>query len=225
MFFTFDFGSVGAVSAVTYRFADASGAWLAVAQTDAVNIGAIPGLYGVEVTPPTGSKVIYWACSDATLYGHENIASTLALDAIPTAAAIADAVLDEDVSTGDTSDTTLRGIFAEATSETPVVAPAPPSDASLCTVYVYTETIANAKTSGLKIRFRLHERPAKSERVLEIAPKEMTTDADGFASMALQRTDALTPTGSYYVVTCAELGLNHSLYLAADTYNLADLIV
>ena len=87
MFFSFDFASAGAVSDVTYRFADADGNWLAAAQTDAVQIGAIDGLYGIDATPPTGAVVIYWACSDATLYGHENVEERIAQAAERTAQA------------------------------------------------------------------------------------------------------------------------------------------
>ena len=228
MFLDFDFASVGAITDVTYRFVGADGAFIGAAQTDAVNMGSVAGWYGVEVTPPSGAVAVYWACSDATLYGRENIDHRLTMEAlsVPTAAAIADAVLDEDVSTGTPGDTTLRGIFCEATAETPVIAPSPPSDSSLCTVFVYTETLTNLKRAGIKLAVTLVTHPAKSERVLEVEAAEMTTDSDGFAYMTLQRTDTMTPAGSVYRVNCPELGFNNLEFeLEAETFDLASLIV
>jgi hypothetical protein len=154
----------------------------------------------------------------ATELGRIDVAvSTRNATAPPSAADIADAVVDENLATGTPGTQTLRGIFAPATVEAPVVAPAPPSDGSLSTVYIYTETITNQKTAGIALKFTLASPPSKSERVLETAEQTATTDADGFASITLQRNVA-------YLVDCAALGLRKPFTPTAATYNLLTLV-
>ena len=106
-----------------------------------------------------------------------------------------------------------------------VVVPAPPADASMCTVYAYTEALTGVKRAGIEVSFKLSGKPGKSERILETAEVVATTDADGMLSINLQRTDALTPAGLYYLVTCRELGLSKvQMTLEAETFDLGGLI-
>jgi len=115
--------------------------------------------------------------------------------------------------------------FAGATVDDPVVAPEPPAGTGLCTVYVYTESLIGVQRAGISISFSLFGVPAKSGRVLDTTPVTMTTDANGYASITLQRTDAMTPTGRSYRVNCPVLGLSKAVMTLADsTFNLAGLI-
>jgi hypothetical protein len=98
--------------------------------------------------------------------------------------------------------------------ESPVlVIPAPDGDESLTVVYIHTESITNVKRAGIEITLKLITTPAKSERVLEIAPKTMTTDADGYAQITVQR-------GLRYRVTSRDLALNLTIQPTIETYNL-----
>lgn len=98
-----------------------------------------------------------------------------------------------------------------------LIIPAPDGDESLSVLYIYTESITNDKRAGIEIVVKLLTTPAKSERVLEIAPKTMTTDANGYAQLTVQR-------GLRYRVTSRDLGLNTITEPTADTLNLLTLI-
>ena len=174
----------------------------------------------------------------------------------PTAADIADAVWDEALAghatagtagaaltasgaSGDPWATLLPGAYADGTAgaaigrlnNTPpdapvVVIPDPAEDASLCTVYLYTETLTNAKTAGIVVTFQLSAINAKSERVLALSPVTMTTNAEGYAQITLQRTDLLVPQNLRYRVDAPALGIyGKTLTLESATYDLAGLIV
>jgi len=182
-----------------YQFYDAAGALLGSRVTTGIVAAPETGTYLADATLPATAVGVYW-----------NDTTTLATA---------------------TEDLLVSAAFADATVDAPVVAPGPPSDAALCTVFVYTENLIDEKRAGLVISFQLSGSPSKSgstelgHRVLETAAQTMTTDANGFASIALQRTDAITPTGRTYKVSCQELGLlNYELALTASTYNLATLI-
>lgn len=102
--------------------------------------------------------------------------------------------------------------------ESPVlVIPAPDGDESLTVVFIHTESITNEKRAGIEIVLKLVTTPAKSERVLEIAPKTMTTDADGYAQITVQR-------GLRYRVTSRELALNTIIEPTGETLDLLAVI-
>lgn len=106
-----------------------------------------------------------------------------------------------------------------------LIIPDPAEDAGLCTVYLYSEAIDNTKRLGIAVQFELLGGPIKSERILELAKKTLTTDGNGFGQITLQRTDLLTPTGRKYIVNCAALGWrNVLLELTTETFDLANLI-
>jgi hypothetical protein len=167
----------------------------------------------------------------------------------PTAAAIADAVWDEPMAghatagtagsqltaagaSGDPWETVVPGDYDDGTAgaaigrlnntpaEAPIaVIPAPEEDESLTVVYAYTEDITNEVREGIEITFALDTKPAKSERVLEVAPKTMTTDDEGYAQITLQR-------GLTYRVTSKDLGLNKvAITPNGETFNLLSIIV
>jgi len=112
------------------------------------------------------------------------------------------------------------------TGQPAVVVPDPADDAALCVVHLDAEDISNNLREGIVVTFSLKNGPAKSERFLDVYTSQtMTTDASGNATISLQRNDLLTPTDTYYCVTCRELGLRSTrMVLEASTYNLADLI-
>lgn len=123
-------------------------------------------------------------------------------------------------------DLTMALRFEVATVNDPVVVPSPPEDGDLCTVFIYTANLLNAKRAGIEVSVALCESPAKTGRVLESAPAVLITDAQGFASRLIQRTDRLTPAGRYYLVNCQALGLSDlRMELTEPTFNLAALIV
>jgi len=107
-----------------------------------------------------------------------------------------------------------------------VIIPDPGDDAAVCTVYVNSEDILNALAEGVIVTFELRGGPAKSERLLTAATSAtMTTNASGYAAVTLQRNDQLTPSDTYYHVTCDEFGLYRKVMtLTAATFNLADLV-
>jgi len=119
----------------------------------------------------------------------------------------------------------LGSLYAPDGSPAAVI-PDPDADVSLCTVYLNAEDITNTLSESLVVNFTLIGGPAKSERVLDVQTvASMTTNASGYASVSLQRNDLLTPSTTYYKVTCRALGLhNVRMTLEAATYNLADLI-
>lgn len=103
-------------------------------------------------------------------------------------------------------------------AESPVlVIPAPDGDESLTVVYIHTESITNVKRAGIEITLKLITTPAKSERVLEIAPKTMTTDAEGYAQITLQR-------GFRYRATSRDLAINHIVETTGETLDLLTVI-
>lgn len=110
--------------------------------------------------------------------------------------------------------------------ESPVIViPDPAADASLCTVFVYSEDLTNNATPGLKIIFELVAAAAKSERLLSLKKVVMETDAEGFGQITLQRNDLITPAGTSYRVTCKPLGLDGvEITLADSTFNLGELV-
>jgi hypothetical protein len=99
-----------------------------------------------------------------------------------------------------------------------LIIPAPEEDESLTVVYAYTESITNVARAGIDITFQLDTKPAKSERVLEVAPKTMTTNAQGYAQITLQR-------GLTYLVSSKDLGLNKlPITPGGETFDLLTLI-
>lgn len=165
----------------------------------------------------------------------------------PAASSVADAVWDEALSghatagtagaaltasgaAGDPWATTVPGAYEDGTAgaalgrlnntpadEPVTVVPTPPADASLTTVYCYTENIVNAKRAGIEFTFRLVTTPAKSERMLEVAAQIATTDSEGLATITLQR-------GLQYRVVCAALGLDDSFTPTGSTFDLISLL-
>ena len=172
--------------------------------------------------------------------------------AMLTAAAVADAVMDETITdhtivgslgrfiaaAGDPWLTLVPGEYADGTAAAAlgrlnltaptapvIVDPDPADDSTLGTVYVYTEAITGAKVAGITIHIQLVTTPAKSSRVLLAQAVTATTDANGYAATSLRRNASISPAGSKYLVTCDELGFSAvELDLAADLFNLASLI-
>lgn len=109
------------------------------------------------------------------------------------------------------------GTLTDDLAMTAVSIPAPPADATMSTVYAYTENIINVASSGIALIFKATSSPVKSEKILEVASKTATTDADGLASIEIQR-------NIQYRVTCPVLGLNHLFTPTTDTFDLITLI-
>lgn len=237
------FGS--AQTGLGYQFYDATGALLGSRVT--AGIVALPetGSYAADATIHADTVGVYWDSdtSEAT----EDLRDALASPDVPSVGEIADAVWDEPMAghfTGGTAGSQLTAAgasgdpwasvvpaaYADGTagaaigrlnntsaSEPITVIPAPDADESLSVLYIYTESITNVKRAGIEIKVKLITTPAKSERVLEIAPQVMTTDADGFAQITVQR-------GHRYRVISRDLALNAIAEPTADTLNLLTLI-
>jgi hypothetical protein len=179
------------------QFFGSTGTLLASRITAGITSLPETGSYVVTLTPPTGAAGIYWN------------------DTVTLATAIEDL---RDVNT-------IERLNLLPDDAPVVIIPDPSDDSSLCVVYCYTESLANAVRAGVVIRISLSGNPSKSNKVLESDSATMTTDANGFASVAIQRTDTMTPAGRYYLVNCADLGfVNKRMELAATTYDLASLI-
>lgn len=98
-----------------------------------------------------------------------------------------------------------------------LIIPAPDSDESLTVVFCHTENIVNVARAGIVLTFKLFAVPAKSERLLEVAPATATTDATGYAQVTLQ-------SGLRYRVTSRELGLEKTFTPTGATFDLLTLI-
>jgi len=223
MIFTARFSETQAALGV--QFFDESGTLLGSRVT--AGIVALPetGSYIVDLTPPTGAVGVYW---------NDTGTGATALEDLRDALAIADL----NVAAGDPWLAAVPADYADGTAgaalgrlnNTPpgapvVVIPDPSTDETLCVVYINTEAISGTKQAGVAVTFALSGSPSKASRALEVAPATMTTDAEGVASISLQRTDAITPAGRYYLVNSPALGLhNRRLDLAADIFDLATLI-
>jgi hypothetical protein len=223
MIFTSRFSATQAALGV--QFYDSSGTLLGSRIT--AGIVALPeaGSYQVDIMPPTGAAGIYWNDTGTGATALEDLRDALAIEGLnvaasdPWLAAVPASYADG------TAGAALGRLNNTAADEPIAIIPAPPGDASLCNVFVNTESISNAKRAGVAITFTLVGSPTKSERVLETDSVKIVTDADGHASTTLQRTDNLTPAGRYYLVNSPKLGLlNRKLYLTSDTFDLSNLI-
>jgi hypothetical protein len=187
-----------------YQFYDAAGDLLGSRVTEGISALPEAGSYIANATVPADAVGVFWdsSTSEAT----EDLREALASPDVPTAAEIADEV------EARADQILLVELYTPAEAPAMVI-PAPDSDESLTVVYAYTESIPNVKRAGIEITLKLITTPAKSERVLEIAPKTMTTDAEGYAQMTVQR-------GHRYRVTSRDLALNLIIQPTIETYNL-----
>lgn len=177
-----------------YQFYSATGTLLGTRIT--AGIVALPetGSYAANATVPTGAAGVFW--SSSTTSATEDLRDSLVL-------AGAEQIL--------LSETYIPR------SQTSLIIQTPNPDESLTVAYIYTENIANEKRAGIEISIKLVSTPAKSERVLEIASQKMTTNADGYAQMTVQR-------GLTYRVVSRALGLDTTMVPTAQTFNLLTLI-
>jgi hypothetical protein len=191
-----------------YQFYDADGALLGSRITS--GIAALPeaGSYIADATVPADAVGVYWDSdtSEAT----EDLREALASPDVPTVGEIADEVVTR------ADQILLVELYTPAESPSMVI-PAPDSDESLTVVYAYTESITNVKRAGIEITLKLITTPAKSERVLEIVPKTMTTDAEGYAQITVQRNHR-------YRVTSRDLAINAIIEPTSETLDLLTII-
>ncbi len=210
------FGSVQ--SNLGVQFYNASGTLLG--SRIIAGIVAMPeaGTYGITATPPTGATGIYWNDSVTLATAIGEVGSDSDYPTVDEIIAAAGGLTVETAAALEAADQIILASLYVPSEAPALIIPAPDPDESLTVCYVYTESITNAKRAGIEVTFRLVSTPAKSERVLEIAPKTMTTDADGYAQITLQR-------GHRYKVTCRELGIDSAVIATvADTLNLDTLI-
>jgi hypothetical protein len=120
-----------------------------------------------------------------------------------------------------------------APTDTIIVIPGAPADASLCRVYGYLETLDNKPAANVEIAFVLASpSPTKSNRLISGRGIKIKTDSQGRVANAagdpwldLQRNDNLTPLGSKYLVSCKELFMvNVEITLNTDTFDLASIV-
>lgn len=220
------FGS--AQTGMGYQFYSAAGTLLGSRIT--AGIVALPetGSYAADATVPANSVGVFW--DTATSQASEDLREALnpegdnsevlaAIALLPTEAEILAAAGGITVETAAKLDAADQILLVEL--HTPSVAPSlivplPDADSSMTVCYAYTENIINQKRAGIVFTFRLFEPPAKSERLLEIAPQTATTDSEGFASISLI-------SGVSYRVICPNLGINTSFTPTGETFNLFNL--
>jgi hypothetical protein len=201
-----------AQTGVGYRFYNASGSPLGSRVTTGITALPETGGYVADATVPDGAVGVYWDTTTAEAV--EDLRDALAIAAggggggsglsEETAAALEAA----------------EQIFLAAPfvpDESPVLVIPAPADASLTVVYIYTEDITNQKRAGIEITLRLVTTPAKSERVLEIAPATMTTAAAGYAQITVQR-------GHRYRVTSRALAFDTIIATDSETLDLATIV-
>jgi hypothetical protein len=204
-----------AQTGVGYQFYSAAGTLLGSRITS--GIAALPeaGSYIADATVPTDAVGVYWSTDQA-----EASAALPEAGDYPTVEEIiaaAGGITAETAAALEAAEQILL-VSPYVPDESPaLIIPAPDADESLSVVYVYSESITNEKRAGIEIVLKLVTTPAKSERVLEIAPKTMTTDAAGFAQITVQR-------GQRYRVTSRELALNTIIEPTTETFNLLTII-
>jgi len=109
-----------------------------------------------------------------------------------------------------------------------VVIPDPSSDAGQCVLFIDTRSFNGTIDPGVQIRVTPIGGPARTAggRVVGLEERLMTTDADGRATMTVERTDLVIPAGSItYQITAATFKLNATIAPVTDTFNLAELIL
>jgi hypothetical protein len=218
---------------------DSSMAYAVVANLESDSVAAIAGLNNLsagqvraELATELGRIDVAVSTRNATAPDNAGIAAiqakTDALPADPAAASDVPTIAEIIGAAGGLTSETVAALEAAEQillaspyepGEAPViVVPAPQEDESLAVVYIYTESITNVRRAGVEVTLALVDTPAKSERVLEIAAKTMTTNAEGFAQMTVQR-------GKRYRVDAKDLGLLGVVFTPdGETFNLADLI-
>lgn len=198
----------------------------------AIDAGGGSGAYTVTVTVTDGTDPLEGAtvrltegASTFALPTDANGQAQFALDAATYAVAVTKAGYQFAPTTRTVTGEEL-GTLTDDLELTATTLPAPSPDADTCNVYLNAEDIENELAAGIVVEFALVGGPAKTERMLTVANSaSMTTAADGSASITLQRNDEITPSGTYYEVTCAALGLDRKrMILKAASYNLASLI-
>jgi hypothetical protein len=200
----------------------------------AAQIAAAVWANGVRSLTTFGSLVAdIWANATRTLtaFGFSVEANA------PSAAAIADAVLDEALadhngagsvgaalaaagSAGDPwsatpggyPEGTMGALFSKLDVGDPddpvTVTPEPPADQSLCRVFAYLEKPGNEAAAGIEVTFELvATTPIKSERAISGRKVSAKSDADGLLQIDLQRNDLMSPEGSHYLVNSPALKL------------------
>jgi hypothetical protein len=191
-----------------YQFYDAAGDLLGSRVT--AGITALPevGSYIATATVPADAVGVFWdsSTSEAT----EDLREALASPDVPTASDIADEVETR-------ADQILLVDLYTPAAGPELVIPAPATDESLTVCYCYTENITNTARAGIVLNFKLVSVPAKSERLLEVAPATATTDANGYAQVTLQ-------SGLRYRVTSRELGMDKTFTPTGETFDLLTLI-
>lgn len=192
-----------AQTGVGYQFYDATGALLGARITAGIVSLPVAGGYAADATIPAPAIGVLWSTDSAETA--EDLRDALTL-------AAADQIL-------------LTDLYTPTGSPAAVI-PAAPDDPSLGTLYVYTKDLLGAVVQGVKISVRLTDGPAASNKTLVRDSHVMTTDAAGFASLALERTDEMTPPGKCYLVNAMALGLkDFALELEAETLDLSSLII
>lgn len=108
-----------------------------------------------------------------------------------------------------------------------IVIPDPSEDPGQCVLYVSTRDIDGVAVPGVRIRVQPRGGPATTAggQLVGMVGRDMVTDADGFATMIVERPDLLTPANVVtYEITGARYSLSETIAPNAATFNLASLI-
>jgi hypothetical protein len=223
MFSVVDFGSSRAgLLTVGYRLYTQSTNSTGIRNTGGVQ-EIVDGKYGANVTYPDG------AFYGGVVWDSGELSPIYAVDPISPITVV----------TPDPWLTLLPGAYAEGSAgqiigrfnipppDTPLVAvPAPPTDVSMCRVFGYLETLDNIPAANVTVRFTLAKQdPVKSDRIISGRTVQTNTNSAGELIIDLQRNDHLTPSDSFYLVSCQQLGMqNQQITLATDVFDLSSVI-
>lgn len=133
--------------------------------------------------------------------------------------------------TGDQAGAIVAKLNIGEPTEPVIVIPAPPTDAAVCRVYGYFETVDNKPAADVEISFQLIcPTLAKSDKLLGNRAVTVNTNSDGRIVDAnanfyveLNRNDSITPAGSKYNVFIREKFVA-CITLTTDLFDLASII-
>ena len=129
----------------------------------------------------------------------------------------------------DPLDATVPGTYAEGTAgfnlgkfntpdpATPLIPIPGPTEAGKCGVYLYSQLLDGTVRDNIEVTFTLSAWPTHGATGLVAESVTFYTDATGFFSGILDRTDDMLPTGRTYIVNSPGFGLKNKVLILDDT--------
>lgn len=238
-----------------YQFFDSTGALLLTRITAGITALPETGAYIASATVPATAAGVFWNSTVSGAQASEDLREALVTAPTASAIADAvwdepisghgttgttGAQLTAAGASGDPWATVIPAAYADGTAgaaigrlnntppEAPVIViPDPADDSNDCVAYLDTQEIDNEVTAGVVVKFRLSG-AGKTSSGLVLGyqnTREAITDATGRATITLERTDSMIPSGLMYHITCGRYGIDASIPLEAENLNLATLII